>query len=1165
MSNKYIKFHGIKLADNSVIESLRIEQVAADPTPAAAGRLWYNTTEKVFKFSSLDGSDQVVVRQAVTLTEMTSAIAVETAARIADVNAEETARQNADAAIQSELDATQSGAGLAADGSLTAHSGTNYIDSATTLKGTDALLDAAIKAVADEVNTGQSGTGLNSDGSYTADGSSNYITTATTLKEADSLLDAQIKVNADAIASESTSRASADSANATSIGNVQSELDATQSGAGLGADGAYSANGATTYLTGATSLVSADEALDSAVAAVQSEVDASQTGAGLNTDGTYTADGSSNYITAATSLKDADSRLDAQIKSVADSVAGSITTGISGLQTEVDNVEAAVGLAADGTFDAFSGTNYLDSTTSIKGAAEALDTRAKANADAVAQEVSDRQAAVTAEANSRSTADSNLQSELDATQVGAGLGADGSYTADGSADYISGATSLSNADSLLDDQIKANADAVAQEVTDRTNAVAAEASARSTADSNLQSEIDATQTGAGLAADGSMTAHSGSNYIDGAGNLKAADAALDAAIAAVSVVADAAVEKAGDTMAGTLNMSNNRITNLPSPVDDADAATKAYVDANSQGLDVKSSVRVATTGNVDLSSALANGSTVDGVTLSSGDRILVKNQTDASENGIYVAQASGAAVRATDFDSDPEVTSGAFTFVEEGTANGSNGYVLVTPEAITVGSTDMSFEQFSGAGQIEAGAGIKKNGNELFLSFGAGVVELPSDEIGLDLASDSGMMLSTDGSNPSTDTAATLQLKLDGATLTKTASGVRVASSVITDISNLQSDATSVQSELDATQTGAGLNADGSYTADGTADYISGASSLKNADSLLATQVKTNADAVAQEVSDRISAVTAEASARSTADSNLQSELDATQSGAGLGTDGSYSADGSADYISAATSLANADSLLDDQIKANADAIAQEVSDRTAAVSSEASARSTADSNLQSELDATQAGAGLGTDGSYTANGSTNYLTTVTTLVEADEALDAQIKSVADSVAGSITTGISGLQAEVDATQTAAGLAADGSFDAHSGSNYIDSATTMKEVDAALDAQIAASHSELDSLISDVEGDLATETAARISGDSAIRSAVNSTKFTFQSTSTATTHTISHNLNSNFLVVQVMVLGDDGLYANDLVPVEETDANTLTCYLTESRHVRVSVMSMSDI
>ena len=1011
MSNKYIKFHGIKLADNSVIESLRIEQVAADPTPAAAGRLWYNTTEKVFKFSSLDGSDQVVVRQAVTLTEMTSAIAVETAARIADVNAEESARQTADANIQSELDATQSGAGLAADGSLTAHSGTNYIDSATTLKGTDALLDAAIKAVADEVNTGQSGTGLNSDGSYTADGSSNYITTATTLKNADSLLDAQIKVNADAITAEASSRASADSANATSIGNVQSELDATQTGAGLAASGAYSANGSTTYLTGATSLVSADEALDAAVAAVQSEVDASQTGAGLDANGGYTADGSSNYITAATSLKDADSRLDAQIKSVADSVAGSITTGISGLQTEVDNVEAAVGLAADGTFDAFSGTNYLDATTTIKGAAEALDTRAKANADAVAQEVTDRQSAVTAEANSRSTADAGLQSE-----------------------------------------------------------------------------IDATQTGAGLAADGSMTAHSGSNYIDGAGNLKAADAALDAAIAAVSVVADAAVEKAGDTMAGTLNMSNNRITNLPSPTDDADAATKAYVDANSQGLDVKGSVRVATTGNVDLSSALANGSTVDGVSLVTGDRVLVKDQSTASQNGIYVVQASGAAVRAADFDSDDEVTSGAFTFVEEGTANASNGFVLVSADAITVGSTNMSFEQFSGAGQIEAGAGIKKNGNELFLSFGAGVVELPSDEIGLDLASDSGMMLSTDGSTSSTDTAATLQLKLDGATLTKTASGVRVASSVITDISNLQSDA-----------------------------------------------------------------------------SGLQSELDATQSGAGLGTDGSYSADGSADYISGATSLANADSLLDDQIKANADAIAQEVSDRTTAVSNEASARSTADSNLQSELDATQAGAGLGTDGSYTANGSTNYLTTATTLVEADEALDAQIKSVADSVAGSITTGISGLQSEVDATQAAAGLNADGSFSAHSGSNYIDSATTMKGVDAALDAQIAASHSELDSLISDVEGDLATETAARISGDSAIRSAVNSTKFTFQSTSTATTHTISHNLNSNFLVVQVMVLGDDGLYANDLVPVEETDANTLTCYLTEARHVRVSVMSMSDI
>jgi len=857
MSNKYIKFHGIKLADNSVIESLRIEQVAADPTPAAAGRLWYNTTDKVFKFSSLDGSDQVVVRQAVSLQEMTSAIAVETAARVADVNAEESARQSADAAIQSELDATQTGAGLAADGSLTAHSGTNYIDSATTLKGTDALLDAAIKAVSDEINTSQSGTGLNTDGTYTADGSSNYITGATSLKNADSLLDAQIKTNADAITAEASSRASADSANATSIGNVQSELDATQTGAGLGAGGAYSANGATTYLTGATSLVSADEALDSAVASVQSELDATQTGAGLGAGGAYTANGSTNYLASATSLVSADEALDAQIKSVADSVAGSVTTGISGLQSEVDAIENAVGLAADGTFVSYSGTNYLDSTTSMT----------------------------------------------------------------------------------------------------------------------------------------------------------TADVALDSAIKAVSDVADAAVEKAGDTMGGTLNMSSNRITNLPSPSDDADAATKGYVDATASGLDVKASVRVATTANLDFNTGFANGQTIDGVAIATGDRILIKDQTNGAQNGIFVVEASGQPTRAADFDTDDEVSSGAFTFVEEGSSQANNGYVLVNADPVSVGSTAMVFEQFSGAGQIEAGAGIKKNGNELFLSFGAGVVELPSDEIGLDLASDSGMMLSVDGSNASTDTAATLQLKLDGATLTKSASGVRVASSVITDISTLQSDATSLQSELDATQTGAGL----------------------------------------------------------------------------------------------------------------------------------------------------------GADGSYTANGSTNYLGSATSLVSADEALDAQIKSVADSVAGSVTTGISGLQTEVDNVEAAAGLNTDGTFSAHSGTNYLDSATTMKEVDAALDSQLASSTAELDSLISDVEGDLATETAARISGDSAIRSAVNSTKFTFQSTSTATTHTVSHNLNSNFLVVQVMVLGDDGLYANDLVPVEETDANTLTCYLTEARHVRVSVMSMSDI
>ena len=156
-----------------------------------------------------------------------------------------------------------------------------------------------------------------------------------------------------------------------------------------------------------------------------------------------------------------------------------------------------------------------------------------------------------------------------------------------------------------------------------------------------------------------------------------------------------------------------KITGLADPTNAQDAATKAYVDAARSGLDVKQSVRAATTAAVLLASGLENGDTVDGVTLATGDRVLVKNQGTASENGIYVVQSSGAAVRATDFDGTGEVSGGAFTFVEEGTENADSGWVVTSNGAITVGTDAIAWVQFSGAGQITAGTGLTKTGNTI--------------------------------------------------------------------------------------------------------------------------------------------------------------------------------------------------------------------------------------------------------------------------------------------------------------------------------------------------------------------------------------------------------------------------------------------------------------------
>lgn len=150
------------------------------------------------------------------------------------------------------------------------------------------------------------------------------------------------------------------------------------------------------------------------------------------------------------------------------------------------------------------------------------------------------------------------------------------------------------------------------------------------------------------------------------------------------------------------------------PTHDDHAATKSYVDAARSGLDVKDSVRAATTAPINLANQLEAGDTIDtDVTLVAGDRVLVKNQSTASENGIYVVQASGAAVRATDFDSNAEVTPGAFTFVEEGAVNADSGWVLTTNGTINVGATGLTWALFSVAGTILAGDGLTKSGNTL--------------------------------------------------------------------------------------------------------------------------------------------------------------------------------------------------------------------------------------------------------------------------------------------------------------------------------------------------------------------------------------------------------------------------------------------------------------------
>jgi hypothetical protein len=228
------------------------------------------------------------------------------------------------------------------------------------------------------------------------------------------------------------------------------------------------------------------------------------------------------------------------------------------------------------------------------------------------------------------------------------------------------------------------------------------------------------------------------------------------------------------------------------PTDPLHAATKGYVDAARSGLDVKQSVRAATTATVNLSTDVDAGSIIDGVTLAEGDRILVKNQGVGGvahvDNGIYVVAASGAPTRAADADSDAEVTPGLFTFVEEGTANGDSGWVLATNGTISLGSTALLFAQFSGTGQITAGDGLTKSGNTLYVNVDNSSIIIDSDTLRIG-AGAAGAGLSESSGSLSVNLASTgglefngdnIRIKIDGAVngLETTSDGLHLKSNI---------------------------------------------------------------------------------------------------------------------------------------------------------------------------------------------------------------------------------------------------------------------------------------------------------------------------------------------------------------------------------------------------
>jgi len=258
---------------------------------------------------------------------------------------------------------------------------------------------------------------------------------------------------------------------------------------------------------------------------------------------------------------------------------------------------------------------------------------------------------------------------------------------------------------------------------------------------------------------GTLTANGAGDFdstlnVDGAATFNGAVTLGNASADAITITGTPTFTPSADfdggfTVAGsqTVDMGANRVTNIGTPTASTDATTKAYVDSVKQALDIKDSVKLATTAN--LGATYNNGSgtltmdstgtvTIDGTVTALNDRILIMDQSSAEENGIYYVSTAGAVgvagifTRATDANVNAEVSGGMFTFVEAGSANADNAYVLTSiTGTATLGSSTLTFTQFSGAGQVTAGNGLDKSGNTLAVNVDDQTLAISADTLQL--------------------------------------------------------------------------------------------------------------------------------------------------------------------------------------------------------------------------------------------------------------------------------------------------------------------------------------------------------------------------------------------------------------------------------------------------
>ena len=431
-------------------------------------------------------------------------------------------------------------------------------------------------------------------------------------------------------------------------------------------------------------------------------------------------------------------------------VSSNIQTQISANDSDISDILASVGIAdGDTNLGTFAGSTITDGAT-VKGALEDLEAAVESN-DADITELDANQSdlialsgvgenaqdlgdfdGVTISAN-RNIKQALQELETSVESKGSGASLTSLTTAVGDLNTLSGvAQNETDLGTFTGDTIADNR--TIKEALQDLEAELEDGAGSLTADSGSADFASGTVTvsgGVGLstAASGETLVVNLDNTAVTAGGYGAADKSLDIIVDAQGRLTSASERsinivhtQVSDFDAGVqtnrldqlaqpsaaVGFNGQRITGLADPVGDQDAATKAYVDATAVGLDVKNSARVATTEDITLSGV----QTIDGVGVLAGDRVLVKDQATGSENGVYDVVSGGAWTRSEDAVQD-ELTSGSFVFVEEGSINGSAGFVVSTANPITIGTTDIEWSQFSGAGQITAGAGMTKSGNTL--------------------------------------------------------------------------------------------------------------------------------------------------------------------------------------------------------------------------------------------------------------------------------------------------------------------------------------------------------------------------------------------------------------------------------------------------------------------